>query len=48
VIHTRLTKIGGGFPHKEGLGFSIELNGFPLDGRLAVLPPDASDDSRSK
>jgi hypothetical protein len=27
-------------PHKEGLGFSIELKAFPIDGRLVVLPPD--------
>ena len=41
------TKIGAAFPHKEGLGFSIELKAFPVDGRLVVLPPDPSDD-RSK
>jgi hypothetical protein len=35
------------FPHKEGLGFSIELKAFPLDGRLVALPPEPSDD-RSK
>ena len=34
------TKIGAAFPHKEGLGFSIELRAFPIDGRLVVLPPD--------
>jgi len=31
-------------PHKEGIGFSIELKVFPLDGRLVVLPPDGNDD----
>ena len=36
----RWTKIGAAFPHKEGLGFSIELKAFPIDGRLVVLPPD--------
>ncbi len=36
----RWTKIGAAFPHKEGLGFSIELKAFPVDGRLVVLPPD--------
>jgi len=30
-------------PHKEGLGFSIELRAFPIDGRLVVLPPDTDD-----
>jgi hypothetical protein len=34
------TRIGAAFPHKEGLGFSIELRAFPIDGRLVVLPPD--------
>jgi hypothetical protein len=42
----RWTKIGAAFPHKEGLGFSIELKAFPIDGRLVVLPPD-TDDNRS-
>jgi hypothetical protein len=40
------TRIGAAFPHKEGLGFSIELKAFPVDGRLVVLPPD-TDDSRN-
>jgi hypothetical protein len=43
----RWTKIGAAFPHKEGLGFSIELRAFPVDGRLVVLPLD-SDDNRPK
>jgi hypothetical protein len=34
------TKIGAAFPHREGLGFSIELKAFPLDGRLVALAPD--------
>jgi hypothetical protein len=28
----RWTKIGAAFPHKEGQGFSIELQAFPVDG----------------
>ena len=32
----RWTKIGAAFPHKEGIGFSIELKAFPIDGRLLV------------
>jgi hypothetical protein len=40
------TKIGAAFPHKEGLGFSIELKAFPIDGRLVVLPPDTEDRSK--
>jgi hypothetical protein len=41
----RWTKIGAAFPHKEGLGFSIELKALPVDGRLVVLPPDNDDRS---
>jgi hypothetical protein len=41
------TKIGAAFPHKDGIGFSIELKAIPLDGRLVILPPDSTDD-RSK
>jgi hypothetical protein len=40
------TKIGAAFPHKEGLGFSIELKAFPVDGRLVILPPDGDDDRK--
>jgi hypothetical protein len=41
------TKIGAAFPHKEGIGFSIELKAFPIDGRLVALPPDTDDSNRS-
>jgi hypothetical protein len=30
----------------EGLGFSIELKAFSIDGRLVVLPPDGNDDRK--
>jgi hypothetical protein len=40
------TRIGAAFPHKEGIGFNIELKAFPIDGRLVVLPPDTDDDNR--
>jgi hypothetical protein len=40
------TRIGAAFPHKEGIGFSIELKAFPIDGRLVVLPPDTDDDRK--
>jgi hypothetical protein len=39
----RWTTIGAAFPHKEGIGFSIELKAIPLDGRLIALPPDTDD-----
>jgi hypothetical protein len=43
------TKIGAAFPHKEGIGFSIDLKAFPIDGRLVLLPPDTDDgNGRSK
>jgi hypothetical protein len=42
----RWTKIGAAFPHKEGIGFSIELKAFPMDGRLVALPPDGDDRSK--
>jgi hypothetical protein len=41
----RWTKIGAAFPHKEALGFSIELKAFPRDGRLVALPHDTDDDN---
>jgi hypothetical protein len=41
------TRIGVAFPHKEGLGFSIELKAFPIDGRLVALPPDTDDGTRN-
>jgi hypothetical protein len=43
----RWTKIGAAFPHKDGVGFNIELKAFPVDGRLVALPPDPNED-RSK
>ena len=42
------TKIGAAFPHKEGIGFSIELRAFPIDGRLVVLPPDTDENRNGK
>jgi hypothetical protein len=42
------SEIGAAFPHKEGIGFSIELKAFPIDGRLVVLPPDSNDDRSNK
>jgi hypothetical protein len=41
------TKIGAAFPHNDGLGFSIELKAFPVDGRLVALPPDLDDNNRN-
>ena len=44
----RWTKIGAAFPHKEGIGFNIELKAFPVDGRLVALPPDTEDNRNGK
>lgn len=41
------TKIGAAFPHKEGIGYNIELKAFPRDGRLVVLPPQPEDERPS-
>jgi hypothetical protein len=30
-------------PHADSGGFNIELNPFPRDGRLVVLPPQSSE-----
>jgi hypothetical protein len=43
VRHRRNGRESAAFPHKEGLGFSIELKAFPIDGRLVVLPPDTDE-----
>lgn len=40
------TRIGAAFPHKDGIGFSIELRAFPVNGRLVALPPDADDSAK--
>jgi hypothetical protein len=37
------TKVGVAFPHREGLGFNLELTALPLDGRLVVLEPTEND-----
>jgi hypothetical protein len=46
--NNRWTRIGTAFSYKEGLGFSIELKAFPIDGRLVVLPPDNDDNRNNK
>jgi hypothetical protein len=33
------TKIGAAWPHEGGKGFSIELEAFPVDGRLVLIEP---------
>ena len=33
------TKIGAAWPHNSGSGFSIELEAFPVNGRLVLIEP---------
>lgn len=33
------TRIGAAWPHSAGNGFSIELEAFPVDGRLVLVEP---------
>ena len=32
------TKVGIAFPHKDGLGFNIQLKALPVNGQLVALP----------
>ena len=34
------TKVGIAFPHKEGLGFNIQLKALPVNGQLVALPAE--------
>jgi hypothetical protein len=33
------TRIGAAWPHDNGKGFTIELEAFPVDGRLVLTEP---------
>ncbi len=35
----RWTEIGAAWPHKDGKGFSIKLQGLPVDGRIVLREP---------
>lgn len=37
------TRIGAAWPHGSGSGFSIELEAFPVDGRLVLIEPKADE-----
>jgi hypothetical protein len=39
------TKVGAAFPHKEGIGFNVELRALPVNGRLVVLPADSKEEA---
>jgi hypothetical protein len=33
------TKLGAAWPHADKPGFSIELDAFPVDGRIVLIEP---------
>ena len=35
----RWTEIGAAWPHKDGKGFSVTLQAWPLDGRIVLREP---------
>jgi hypothetical protein len=37
------TRIGAAWPHEKGKGFTIELEAFPIDGRLVLTEPKADE-----
>lgn len=37
------TRIGAAWAHNTGEGFNIELEAFPVDGRIVLVPPKADD-----
>ena len=40
------TRIGAAWPHSNGgTGFSIELEAFPVDGRLILIEPKADEEA---
>ena len=39
------TRIGAAWAHNSGNGFSIELEAFPVDGRLVLMEPKAEDEA---
>lgn len=41
------TRIGAAWPHGTGNGFSIELEAFPVDGRLVLIEPKAEDEGEA-
>jgi hypothetical protein len=37
------TRIGAAWQHEKGVGFTIELEAFPIDGRLVLTAPKADE-----
>ena len=42
------TKVGAAFPHKDGIGFNIQLAALPTNGSLVALPPDDTMDEEEE
>jgi hypothetical protein len=41
------TRIGAAFPHKDGKGFNLLVDVFPLDGRITLrVPTEKSEESK--
>jgi hypothetical protein len=41
------TRIGAAWPHEKGKGFTIELEAFPIDGRLVLTEPKPDEADKS-
>lgn len=39
------TRIGAAWPHSNGTGYSIELEAFPIDGRLVLMEPKPEEET---
>ncbi len=37
------TRIGAAWPHQNGEGHTLQIDLFPLDGRIVLLPPKADE-----
>jgi hypothetical protein len=37
------TRIGAAWPHEKGNGFTIELEAYPVDGRIVLTEPKPDD-----
>jgi len=44
-----LTSVGAAWAHKDGKGFNLKLETFPIDGRIVLrLPQEPSDDGEAR
>ena len=42
------TRIGAAWPHSSGSGLNIELEAFPIDGRLVLIEPKPETETPSQ